>query len=46
MAWIFDGGGPHVTELVIDHDSPDNPGSAGWPSSRSGGPLPAPTAAR
>ena len=26
---IDDGGGPHVTELVIDHDDPTNPLSAG-----------------
>ncbi|MCE9635823.1 MAG: hypothetical protein K8T90_08970 [Planctomycetes bacterium] len=26
---IDDGGGPHVTELVIDHDDPANPVSAG-----------------
>jgi hypothetical protein len=26
---IDDGGGPHVTELVIDHDDPTNPVSAG-----------------
>jgi len=26
---IDDGGGPHVTELVVDHDDPNNPVSAG-----------------
>ena len=26
---IDDGGGPHVTELVVDHDDPANPVSAG-----------------
>ena len=26
---ISDGGGPHVAELVLDHDDPDNPVSTG-----------------
>ena len=26
---IDDGGGPHITEIVIDHDDPDNPVSSG-----------------